>query len=577
MPFDAPVMTAVVEELKGKIGGARIQRIYQPERFEVVFHLHRPGLEQKLLLSCHPGTARVHLTGRSFRNPEQPAPFCMLLRKYLVGGSVEKLFQPEGERVLEIAFNPPEGLPPVKLMAEIMGRRSNLVLVDAKNIILGAVRTASGEQNRYRAVQAGAPYRPVPPQDKINPYSAGQAEFYEKFSASFDKDGERNPAAALVATVKGVSPLAARELVHRAGPPCDNRQRYAGRLFEELKRLFTAGSRQPVMVRQKDLYAAFPLTHLPDREQEHFDSINDMLDRFYTGLIDRENTDRLREMLRGRVTGRLASLERKEAGQKEELRQSGEAFQYRIYGELLLAYAGQVPRGATQAELPDFHQPGHTVTVPLDPALSAGANAQKYFSRYRRARKGKAKIDKQLALTGEEIRYCRGLLFDIDNGDNRSLEEIREELVEAGLLKQRQRRAPKKKVKELPQPLSLQSSAGHRILVGQNNRQNDYLTFSVASRRDTWLHAHDLPGSHVLIRDVPFPPPAATLEEAALLAAHFSRGREQPAVAVDYTEARHVRRKPGGKPGAALYDNFETISVNPRDSRLQELLPATVK
>lgn len=569
MPFDTPVMTAVVEELKEEVTGARIQRIYQPNRYEVLFHLYRPGKELKLLLSCHPRTARVHITTHSYRNPDQPANFCMLLRKYLVGGVVEKLTQPEGERVLVISFQPPEGMPPVRLIAEVMGRRSNLVLVGENDLILGAVRTASKEQNRYRAIQAGLPYHPVPSQQKMNPFSVNWAHFHERFTSSLEEKGG-DQAEALVDTVQGLSPLAARELLHRAGEPGDDLESYTGRLFDEIKQLLTAGKWQPVVAWQSNLYAAFELTHLPDQEQERFTGINEMLDRYYTSLTEREGTDRLREILRRRVAGKLSALENKEAEQQAELCQSGEAEQYRTYGELLLTYTGRVPRGAKMVELPDFHSPGDTVRVPLDPSLSPGANAQKYFSRYRKARKAAGQIRKQLLLTGEEIGYCRKLLFDIENCDRQSLEEIRQELVEAGFLKAQQKKRTGKK--EQPQPLSFRSSAGHLILVGRNNHQNEYLTFSLAARRDTWLHVHELPGSHVLIKEAPFPPPPATIEEAALLAAHYSRGREQAAVAVDYTEARHVRRRPGGKPGAALYDNFETISVNPRDSRLGELL-----
>ena len=238
-----------------------------------------------------------------------------------------------------------------------------------------------------------------------------------------------------------------------------------------------------------------------------------------------------------------------------------EAPLYRVYGELLLTYGRQVPRGAKQVELPDSYRPGHTVTVPLDPALSTAANAQKYFARYRKAQKGLAEIKKQLARTRADIDYHESLLFSIDRGDAASLAETRRELVDSGLLRPDKKTGRHKEPQ--PEPLKFQASSGRVILVGTNNRQNDFITFKLASRRDCWFHAKNLPGSHVVIKEAPYPPPEEDLIEAALLAAYFSRGKDSSATAVDYTRSVMY----GAAPAADPASSSTTISTRSRSTR----------
>ncbi|MGM0651725.1 MAG: Rqc2 family fibronectin-binding protein, partial [Bacillota bacterium] len=209
------------------------------------------------------------------------------------------------------------------------------------------------------------------------------------------------------------------------------------------------------------------------------------------------------------------------------------------------------------------------ITVPLKPSKTAQANAQEYFNRYRKAKSGQNKIKKQLRKTKAEIEYCRNLLYTIEENSVEGLEEVKQEMIENGMLHEKKRGSKKKE--SAPQPLNYKTSSGRTVLVGKNNRQNDYITFKAAVRRDTWLHAKDIPGSHVILKEAPYPPPEEDLEEAAFLAAYYSKGRESSAVAVDYTEARHVRRRPGGKPGFVFYENYNTITVNPREKDMREM------
>ncbi|MEW5784991.1 MAG: NFACT family protein [Bacillota bacterium] len=571
MAFDSLMVTAVTSELQEKAVGARIQRIYQPDRFTVIFYLHLRGEQLGLIFSCHPQWARVHLTGERYRNPEQPAPFCMLLRKYLVGGSIAGFRQSPPERVVEIEFRAPEGLPAVRLIAEIMDRRSNLILVDGKGTVLGAIRTAGKEQNPVRTVLPGEPYQPVPPQNKKSPLGLNPVELSE-IMLPLLRNGA-GPQQALLKSVAGISPLAATELIFRSRWADTAPEASIDRLCGELRALFNrvlGGESEPTLSKTEPVYAVYSLTHLPPEDRRTCPGVNEMLDYYYGTVVKNEKTDQLRARFGSAVRRQLERLKHKYEAQQIELQSAEDAPLYRLCGELLLTYGSRVPRGAKQVELPDSFQPGCTVKIELDPGLTAASNAQKYFSRYRKAQKGQNRISEQLARTRSEIDYCESLLFSIEHGAAGSLEDTGRELVEAGLIKP-EKKAHKQK-EPPPQPHVYRATSGRSILVGQNNRQNDYITFKIASRRDTWLHVRDLPGSHVLIKEAPYPPPEEDLEEAALLAAYFSRGKESSATAVDYTQVRHVRRGPGGKPGFVLYENYRTITVNPSGERMRQLL-----
>ena len=568
MTYDFLTMKAVCAELRLAITGAQVQQISQPRREEIVLSLYHEGKEHHLLLSCHPQRARVHLTAGRPRRPEQPPPFCMLLRKYLIGARIRDFFQPPLERVLEIEFTAVEGLPAVTLIAEIMGRRSNLLLVDGGRVILGAVQTATWEQNPRRAILPGELYREVPGQGKLDPLSISPEELGRSMEIHLAAGG--SPEKALLKAAGGISPLAARELIYRSGWDGGAPQGSLQKLHKELRALLhpSSGAAGPTLLPELGIYASYPLKHHRDAVERCYASMNELLDRFYRDLVDRAELETLQGQLRSRVNRRRLRLEQKLAYLKEDLEKVEEADRYRIYGETLLTYASRIGRGETEAVLPDLYRPHSSLTIPLDPSRSAVNNARDYFRRYRKIIASRKHLEKQIAAIEADLAYYHELLYTIEESDSASLEEIKDELIEAGLLKSPPRRGgwgKKKRREQAPQPLSHRSSSGATILVGRNNRQNDYLTFKLAGRRDIWLHAQGLPGSHVIIRGEGTPPAESDLIEAAQLAAYHSKGRELSAVAVDYTEVRHVRRAPGGRPGFVLYDHFKTIIVNPQE------------
>jgi predicted ribosome quality control (RQC) complex YloA/Tae2 family protein len=570
MSFDTLMMKAITSELQAELCNRPVQRVYEPERGMIILHFYTQGRQPGLLFSTDSKYARVHVTYKKYQSQAQPSPFCMLLRKYLIGGRAISFTNPPLERVLEIDFDPPDGMPKVKLIAEIMSRRSNLILISEDGIILGAARTASWDKNPVRAIQPGEKYRPAPPQDKLNPLEMDAASFNKTFNELIT--GGKSAEQALFGTAGGISPLTAKELLHRSGWDNSRMEESIAKLFTETKALFAgsdAGKLQPVMLPARSIYAAMPLTHLPPAEQQEFINVNEMLDRFYATVIRDNREKELKNQLNSAVEKRLSALYKKLREQEKELQAAAQADQFRLYGELLLAYADRVPVGAERVVLPDIYNPDEEIIVPLNPSKSASTNAQKHFSRYRKAKKGQDEIKKHLGKTRVDIKYCEELLYTIENNADASLEEIRQEMIEAGFLREKLKN--QRKSTALPQPLNFKASSGRTILVGRNNRQNDYITFKAAVRRDSWFHVRQLPGGHVILKDSPYPPPPEDSEEAAFLAAYFSRGRDSGAVAVDYTEVRHVRRRPGGKPGFVFYENYSTITVNPQDQRLREL------
>jgi len=570
--FDTLIMKAVKDQLEKEFTGSPVQKVYENDRGEIILHLYSHGRQPGLLLSANPQYARVHMTYGRFKHKEQPSPFCMLLRKYLVGGRARAFSNPALERILEIEFDPPYGMSATRLVAEIMDRRSNLILVDEKGIILGAVKTVSWDKNPKRAIQPGEPYRPVPPQVRLNPLEMS----IDRFSAFFNFFLQENkpPEIALLNAVKGLSPLVAKEALYRSGWADQTSPGYAEeQLFETVKMIFLdaeAGRFEPVLITGRRLYSAIKLTHLPADEQVKYDNVSEMLDQFYGNIIMEEQEKQLKSQLKNTIDKRLKSLFKKKKQQEKELEASTKAPRHRLYGELLLAYSHEVPRGAERAVLTNFYNPEENVEIPLDPAKSVSENAQHHFNRYQKAKKGRQKIRRQLNKTRAEIEYCQNLSYSLENSDYSSLEEIRQEMIETGYLREKSKDRGKRKEPGVPQPYKFKSSAGHTILVGRNNRQNDYVTFKAAARNDTWFHARDIPGGHVVLKEAPYPPPEQDIEEAAFLAAYFSRGKDSSAVDIDYTEIRHVRRRPGGKPGFVFYENYNTVTANPSDPELRK-------
>ncbi|XEC96969.1 NFACT family protein [Paenibacillus tarimensis] len=575
MALDGIVTGAIADELKSCIG-ARIHKIHQPGPHDLVFQIRGNGIQGKLLLSANPTYPRVHWTAQTFINPLEAPMFCMLLRKYCEGGVIEDVRQIDRERILHLSVRRRDELGDVSLrtiIVELMGRHSNIILVEPETkTIHDGIHHVTPAISGYRVVMPGSTYVSPPEQDKIDPLSVHTKErFVEVWDQS---DAEDVPEKRLVNRFSGLSPLLAREIVHRshAEAAAGDSVQLLWNSFNGLMEEVRASHFSPVIVKNeagKLFFSVTPLTHI-DGERQSFQKISACLEAFYGDKAERDTVkQRAADMLRfvqNEKNKNVKKLEKLE----ETLKEARDAEKYKVLGELLTAYMHQVERGAESTEVVNYYDENQrTVSIPLDPQLTPSENAQRYFKRYTKARNSQAVVTEQLAVTEEEIRYLDGLLLQLETASLSDIEEIRDELAQQGYLKARHRRGPKKKKTAKPALLSYTSSEGATILVGKNNTQNEYLTGRLSSPSDTWLHTKDIPGSHVVIRGSGYGDP--TLEEAAMLAAFYSQARSSSLVPVDHTLVRHVRKPSGAKPGFVIYDHQKTLFITPDEQRIKAL------
>lgn len=558
MSFDGVFTYAMVKELKEALEGGRITKIYQPFPHELVLYIRARGQNHKLLLSAHPSYARVHLTSEAYDNPADPPMFCMLLRKHLEGSIIESIQQIDFDRIIVIDAKGRNEIGDVsvkRLIIEIMGRHSNILLIDKQmNTIIDSIKHLSPAVNRYRTVLPGYPYVAPPSHEKLNPLFATEETVMKTIDFHAGKLADQ-----LVAAFAGVSPLFAKEAVFRAG--LANRTTLPKSfiaLIEEVRNgqftpsIYTNG--------QKEWFYVLPLMHL-QAEAKTFRTLSEMLDRFYFGKAERDRVKQQAHDLERFVVNEKAKNEKKLVKLKQTLEEAKQAEQYRLYGELLTANLYAVQRGMNEIEVVNYYdENGATITIPLDKQKSPSENAQSYFQKYQKAKNSLAIVQQQIERTKEEIVYFDTLLQQLETAAPKDIEEIRDELMEQGYLRAR---ATKQK-KQKPRSIELEhyvSSDGTEILVGKNNKQNDYLTNKLASKDDIWLHTKDIPGSHVVIRSKN--PSEQTIMEAAHLAAYFSKARHSSSVPVDYTRIRYVKKPSGAKPGYVIYENQQTIYVTP--------------
>lgn len=581
MPFDGLFLYTVCRELNQKLRQGRIEKIYQPEREEIILVISRPGQKYRLLLSAGAENARVHLTGETRPNPTTPPVFCMLLRKHLEGAKISEFHQPGLDRVLEIRVDGRDelGYPVVKsLICEIMGRHSNIILVSRPgDLILDGIRRYSHAVSRYREVLPGRPYLPPPASGKVNPFLLHEEQFRELVLAGNLDD---SLAAVLQKALDGLGVPTCREIVKLAGLEPNLPLNHCGEhelrtLWQSLQAVLAAtraSEPRAVMVCQPggkpvDFYplAVTPVEHLQYIEG----GANEIADLFYSRRRHLEEFRKQKNLLLGRINKEQKRLAKKLALQRESVAGAQEGDLYRLYGELLTANLHRLERGMRAIELVNYHDPeGNTVTIPLVPELSGVENAQQYFKKYNKARNTARAAGEMARATREELDYLDGVAASLEMAENtQDLEEIKLELVKQGYIKDNTPRAGKKREKvAAPQsrPLQYTTSDGFTVLVGKNNRQNDTLTLKTAEDHDIWLHASKIPGAHVIIRTGGREVPEKTLLEAAALAAYFSKARESGKVPVDYTLRKHVKKPGGAKPGFVIYEKQKTVYVEPQ-------------
>jgi len=558
MTFDALSVAAIAAELRAELLDGRVQQVLLPDDWSVALEVYARRQRQYLFACAHPETARIHLLAdKPRRGVDTMSPFGLLLRKHLRGARLVDLQQPAAERILRLTFDGPHAR--VTLVAEAIGRYSNLVLAGEDGVVLDSVKRVGPEINRYRVVLPNHPYAPPPAQDKLLP---GDINEYRLRVLLGQQSPDTLLRQALVGGIAGVSPLAAREIAFRVfgstEVPVSSVQHITPLL--EACHAVVLEPPQPCLVRDEAgdviAFAAYPLTHLGSWEP--LESMSAAVAAYYAGEQSGYGPAKaalfaVLEAGRERVARRLAKLnqERAAAGDPQALKQMGEA---------ILAYGHQVEPG--QSELVVEWAAGQpALHVRLDPALSPVENASAYFRRYRKAQRGSAEIPARIAQAEAEMEYLDQLALDLAMAENRpEIDAVSIALTQAGY--HRKRRSPHST--PAARPLRFVSPDGFPVWVGKNALQNDKLTFRRASHDDIWLHARGIPGAHVVIQTEGRPVPERTVEWAAGLAAYFSRGRDDTQVAIDIVQRRYVHRLKGGRPGQTSYRHERTLRVPPQ-------------
>lgn len=557
MAFDGLFTRAIVTELQQLLGG-RINRVHQPNEYEVVLTMRAQRKNVKLLLSAHPSYARVQLTQETITNPPEPTMFCTILRRHIESGIITAIEQVDNDRIIHftIASHNEIGDPITRtLIMEVMGRHSNLMVVDPMNDkIIEALKHLPPYMNSFRTVLPGATYVSPPEQEKKNPFTISEEELFDIYH-KLEKGRD------FIQYLQGIAPIHATELYALL------KQNLQFQTYRNFIESFETLPFQPVVMKKdgRDIFSAHPLT-TADEVIYEAKSLGDLLDRIYFEKADRERVRAQAQDLEKWLANERAKLVKKEKVLQKEYQDAEKLDDFQLYGELLMAHHYQIEANAKEATVENYYD-GSEVTIPLDPRKTAIENANRYYTKYTKAKNALIQLKEQMRLTKEELDYFETLLQQVEMATPDDIDEIREELIENGYM--RKRRSKKKEKKKKMVIERYESSTGIPIAVGKNNKQNDYVTFKLASRHHTWLHTKDIPGSHVVI--LSDDPDETTLQEAAVIAAYFSKARTSSNVPVDYTEIRHVKKPSGAKPGFVNYFEQQTVFVTPDEQLVRQL------
>lgn len=579
MSLDGAFLHIVCNELQPLVG-ARVDKVYQPSREEIVVSLrtYRDG-GKKIVLSANSVSARVNLTTAAFENPQQPPMFCMLLRKHLSGGRLMAIRQDGLERIVSLDFECTNEIGDIvtnSLVAEIMGRHSNIILVRDGRVI-DSVKRITDDISSVRRVLPGIQYEAPPRQDRLCLLDAEPQQVLDAIADSPERLCKK-----LSAVLEGVSPILTREMAWYSAKDVDaacnalsdsakDRLRF---ILGRVKSAVSGGECCFTVVsepggRKKDFCFINIEQYSTSMVISHENSANELLDGFFASQDRTERTRQRAHDLLKLLMNSYERVSRKLELQKKELAECSEREVFRVRGDLINANIWRLEKGQSKAVLEDFST-GEPVEIQLDPRLTPAQNAQKYYTEYRKLDTAEKKLTELIAKGQQELVYIDSVFDAASRTDSESdLAEIRRELREQGYLKGGVR--ADEKVKKTSDPLHFRSSEGFEILVGRNNRQNDQLTLKTAKATDIWLHTQGIAGSHVIIRTEGRQPGEQTLFEAAQLAAFHSKGRSGSGVPVDYVAVKFVKKPAGAKPGMVIFTNNRTLYVTPDENLVNSL------
>ncbi len=576
MALDSVAVYALVRELKRSLTDGRIDKIHQPEKDELVISVRTYSESFKLVLSASSSNARVHFTSQSKENPKTAPMFCMLLRKHIQSGKIIEISQPEFERIIKFSIitrNEMGDQVYRYLIAELMGRNSNIILTDENGKIIDSARHVDFTQSSVRQILPGLLYKTPPAQDKI-----AILDSEKPISLTFTESSKK-ASDIIMSQICGISPITAREIVWKATGRTDtlstnipDTERLILEIEDYRKRILAADFSPCIIIEKAtgrliDFSASKIMQYSEGADVKYYSSISDMIEDFYSLRDLKERMKQKSADLVKHLNSGLERLSKKIIIQQKTLSQAENKDKYKKYADLITASAYSISKGDSIAEVTDYYEPNSPVIqIPLDPQLSPIQNAQKYYKKYTKAKTAEIETKKQLDASLADKEYLESMLVLAENClDLSDIQAIRSELSEQGFIRQQKNNKAKHKENKQQKPHHYISTDGFDIYIGKNNLQNDWLTLKFANASDIWFHTKKIHGSHTIIKlgvnkDIPH----ATMIEAAELCAYYSKARESNQVPVDYTIIKNVKKPNGAKPGMVIYDGYNTVYVTPK-------------
>ena len=579
MPFDGIVTKCIVNELNGLLSGGRIDKVFQPEYDEVVMLIRSKGQNYRLVASANASYPRLHITSTTKENPQIAPVFCMLMRKHVQGGHLIDITFNDYERIITLnieSVNEMGDLSVKSLVIEIMGKHSNIILLNSDGKIIDAVKHVDSDISSVREIMPARPYSLPPAQDKISPEKVNVDTLFDNATQT------KNIETLLLSSIKGFSPYICREICSMADVS-PKAQLDAISSFDSLKtslatvlKSIEACDFKPCIVYQDEaMYKPTDFYCLPPKQYPYYKEYELMslaLDEYYSTKDTIERLSQKKGDIVKLVKNCIDRCEKKLSIQQDKLRDVADRDKLQFYGELITANIYCIPKGTKIATVSNYYsENGENIDIPLDENKTPQENAQRYFRQYSKAKSTYTNTVQQLEDSMNELNYLESVKTMLDNCvSTQEIEEIRQELAESGYAKTSVKNNKKKQPKP-SEPHEFISSDGFTILVGKNNRQNDTLTLKTAASSDIWLHTKNIPGSHVIIRTDRREITDKTLFEAAVLCAYHSSAKLSANVPVDYTTVKNVKKPSGAKPGMVIYENFKTINVTPSEEQIRAL------
>ncbi len=585
MALDGFTLSNIIYELKSNIIGGRVDKVYQPEKDEIILQIRNKGNAYKLLLTANASSPRLHFTSIQKENPINAPLFCMVLRKHLSSGKIIDITQPKFERIVNIqveSINELGDYSVKTLIFEIMGKHSNIILIDDKNNILESIKHISFDKSSVREVLPSRSYSLPPSQNKKNPLETNFKEFMDIIKNSMPTKAQQ----IIYKSYNGISPILASEICINANvDPSINTEELLDNqiedLYKSLDKIIKLNLQEKfnpqIIYNENDTvldFTVFDFTMFNNLEKKYFSSISELLEFFYKSKDLTYRLNQKSQDLKKLISQNIERCAKKKEIQQKTLKDIENRDNLKLYGELITSNIYAIKKGMTKVTLNNFYSENfEEVEIRLDPNLTPAENAQKYFKKYNKEKRTFIALQEQIKQNNEELLYLESILNSVQTcSDEYDIKEIRAELAEQGFLKrQKNNKNNKQKSNKKAKPLHFISSDGFHIYVGKNNTQNDELTLRFAKSLDMWFHTKDIAGSHVIVVSEGKEIPNSTLNEAANLAAYYSKATNSSLVPVDYTLKKFIKKPNGAKPGMVIYETNKTAYITPDEKLIEHM------